>query len=90
MNRKKKGICVLILGVICLTTLGARKIVYTSAVHKMFTESVRLENGKYDPENNGKHVTVLLNSKETKEAYDPELELRFKVPVVRRKVEVFS
>lgn len=80
----------LLLAAACLILSGAAKLFHTSSVERMLTESIWLENGEYDPKNNGKQVTVLLNGKETKKAFDREMNLEFTEPVIRRKVEVFA
>ena len=86
--KKKKilGICSLVLAIFILF-LGIKSFAGIPTTISNLQDSVVVQDGSCKPENEGKIVTILLNMNNMENAYDDDLDIHFKTPLVKRHVE---
>ena len=85
-GKKILGICSLVLAAFILF-LGIKSFAGLPKTISNLKDSIVIQDGSYNPENEGKIVTIFLNMKNMENAYDNDLDIHFKTPLVKRHVE---
>ena len=85
-GKKILGICSLVLAAFILF-LGIKSFAGLPKTVSNLKDSIIVQDGSCKPENEGKIVTFFLNLDNMENAYDNDLDIHFKTPLVKRHVE---